>query len=377
MDNDTFSKDFWKYLLWFGILVLIICLFPIIFTRSAIFSSVGFIGTGEIGDTIGGIMGPFIAIAAALLTFFAFWVQYKANEQQKRDLAIERFENKFYKMLDIHIQNSNNIEINNIKGKKAFEELCGELEFIHYMVSYTYMYVIENNRLWNNPNTNNLIAEFKGNQELKKQYLTNLSYGLFFYGHNYVIINVEKPEYSEICFEIKRHFNYSPIVENRMKYSDILYLERIDYNQLKVMNIPYRPMLGHNGLLGHYYRNLFHIVKYISSINDSLISEEKKYDYAKLLRAQLSDCEQILLFYNSISDMGKDWNIPNTLTPKIPQHKMGYIARYLLIKNIPFNIPMFGTLPHVKYEKEMSIWKTILKNNFFEQVHLPTRQDGI
>ena len=44
-------------------------------------------------------MSPFIAIAAAILTFFAFWVQYKANEQQKIDLKVERFENKFYELL--------------------------------------------------------------------------------------------------------------------------------------------------------------------------------------------------------------------------------------------------------------------------------------
>lgn len=377
MENDTFTKDFWKYLRWFGILVLIICLFPFIFTRSAIFSSVEFIGKGEIGDTIGGIMGPFIAIAAALLTFFAFWVQYKANEQQKGDLAIERFENKFYKMLDIHIQNSNNIEINSIKGKNAFEELFGEFEFIHYMVSYTYKSLIENNNQWSAPDTTNIIAEFEGDIELKKQYLTKLSYGLFFYGNNYEIIDTEKPGYTDICIKIKKHLKYSSVVDSSLKYSELLYLKKIDYKQLKTMNIPYLPMLGHNGLLGHYYRNLFHIVKYISSINDRLISEEQKYDYAKLLRAQLSDCEQMLLFYNSISDMGKDWNTPNTLSPNMPQHKMGYIARYLLIKNIPFNIPMFGTLPQVKYEKEINTWKTILKNNFFEQAYLPSRLDGI
>ena len=44
-----------------------------------------FSDTGEIGDTIGGITGPFIAIAAAGLTFIAFWVQYKANIQQRQD----------------------------------------------------------------------------------------------------------------------------------------------------------------------------------------------------------------------------------------------------------------------------------------------------
>lgn len=48
-------------------------------------SWIDFSTTGQIGDTIGGIMGPFIAIAAAGLTFIAFWVQCKANIQRRHD----------------------------------------------------------------------------------------------------------------------------------------------------------------------------------------------------------------------------------------------------------------------------------------------------
>ena len=46
-------------------------------------------------------MGPFIAIAAAGLTFIAFWVQYKANIQQRHDIAIERFESNLFEMIHI------------------------------------------------------------------------------------------------------------------------------------------------------------------------------------------------------------------------------------------------------------------------------------
>lgn len=40
-----------------------------------------FTNTGEIGDTIGGLMNPFIAIGSCLLTFLAFYIQFKANQQ--------------------------------------------------------------------------------------------------------------------------------------------------------------------------------------------------------------------------------------------------------------------------------------------------------
>ncbi|WP_373060417.1 hypothetical protein [Zunongwangia sp. H14] len=41
-----------------------------------------FTETGQIGDTIGGILNPFIALAGVLLTFLAFYMQIKANQIQ-------------------------------------------------------------------------------------------------------------------------------------------------------------------------------------------------------------------------------------------------------------------------------------------------------
>jgi len=98
-NSSTFDKGFWKSFVWFLVTVLLICSLPWLFTK---YAWIDFSSTGEIGDTIGGIMGPFIAIAAAGLTFIAFWVQYKANIQQRHDIAIERFESNLFEM--IHIQ---------------------------------------------------------------------------------------------------------------------------------------------------------------------------------------------------------------------------------------------------------------------------------
>lgn len=68
-DNSTFDKGFWKSFSWFLFIAIVICCLPWAFTRGWLFD---FSDTGEVGDTIGGIMGPFIAIAAAGLTFIAF-----------------------------------------------------------------------------------------------------------------------------------------------------------------------------------------------------------------------------------------------------------------------------------------------------------------
>jgi hypothetical protein len=53
--------------------------------------------------------------------------------------------------------------------------------------------------------------------------------------------------------------------------------------------------------LGHYFRNLYHIIKLVK------FSEvEDKLKYTSLVRAQLSAYELLLLFYNCLSPNGKD-----------------------------------------------------------------------
>lgn len=72
------------------ILLSIVCLLfagfaPMVFTLAS--SGIDFTKTGQIGDTIGGLMGPFIAIAGVLMTFVAFLIQVRANEIQKEQLS--------------------------------------------------------------------------------------------------------------------------------------------------------------------------------------------------------------------------------------------------------------------------------------------------
>ncbi len=72
----------------------------------------------------------------------------------------------------------------------------------------------------------------------------------------------------------------------------------------------------HRTELGHYFRTLYNIVKFIHEAN-----VKGKQKYANILRAQLSDQEQVLLFYNCLSTVGAGFK-ENTV-------------RYALIKHVP------------------------------------------
>jgi hypothetical protein len=120
MDKLTFDKGFWKSFIWFLVIALLICCLPWLFAKH---SWIDFSTTGEIGDTIGGIMGPFIAIAAAGLTFIAFWVQYKANIQQRHDIAIERFESNLFEMIHIQQEITNGLLVEYFNETKQIREI--------------------------------------------------------------------------------------------------------------------------------------------------------------------------------------------------------------------------------------------------------------
>ena len=97
--------------------------------------------SGEIGSAVGGIITPFIAIFAAIITFYAFWVQFQSNIAQTKqfrksdDLArVNRFETKFYELLRIQRDNVSEISIIHeeneiVKGRNCFSSFFIEFKF--------------------------------------------------------------------------------------------------------------------------------------------------------------------------------------------------------------------------------------------------------
>ena len=85
---------------------------------------------------------------------------------------------------------------------------------------------------------------------------------------------------------------------------------------------------GHQFRLGHYYRNIFQNINFIN--NQIYLTYTEKYSYIKLLRVHFSNYEQILLFLNSISSIGRNWELDNS-----DNVNKGLITKYNLVKNIP------------------------------------------
>lgn len=335
-------KDLWadeKLVLGFKLLVvyslIAIFIIPFILTQPW-FYIVDYNKTGAVGDTINGIAGPFIAVLAAALTFLAFWVQYQANAQQRNDLKVERFENKFYELLRLHRANLDEMNIaDRVKGRKCFIRLFNELK---------YCYMIANDQY------NAATAEEKKLYESQPINLLKFAYTVFFYGigvlsekqflHNFS--EAEKNLYKDckkVMSKFQNDYAAAKAKNSKIKYFTFdLPLSEIPDNRTKYFY--YKPFDGHADLLGHYYRHLYQSVSYIVGQKDNYFTDEVKYSYVKTLRAQLSNHEQLMLYYNSTSWFNDEWK--------------EYFTDFRLIKNLPLGLADFGIKPEVKYEADIA-----------------------
>lgn len=379
MKNTSDSQIVVYSLFFFAICIIIYLCIPDYCINA--YKALNYDDNGQIGDIIGGTTSPIIAVIAAYLTFLAFWIQYKANKQQRQDIAVERFESRFYEMIHLHRENLSNLTCGEVSGREAISCYCYKLLIIYSLISH----IIEHLDKKSKKDFKRFsLQEYKGNEGKTK---IVIAYNLFFYGANYSMIfdfnNKEKRLYDIICHEIEAFESSCTVIDINAKYTeelisitftDILdsYASANDTDESQAPNklqIPDKLLCGYNAKLGVYYRQLYHITKFVAQKEG--LTETDRYEYMRIVRCQLSDYEQILLYYNSLSPVGHKWNeqlvSPNSIDSEKWLISMGLIARFRLIKNIPSSFIMFGHLPEQEYVCEILKYRKNAPNcTFFE-----------
>lgn len=360
--------------------ILGICWLPYLLTQ---FSILDFSATGQIGDTIGGIMGPFVGILAAVLTFMAFWTQYQANKEQRSSInenkaeiqkqqqryEIDRFESKWLMLFDIYKETVKSLNCANIAGKAVFKELLDELRLVYELVEYGYAKWVKSEFCHEKQEHEDSVMAFQStlvsDDKMLRLFLTETAYILFFYG---------KPYYSEM---VKK--NPGKIIVIEQIYAII---SKIECSISKTTNrtfslftlydgvasyrycAPQSVLRGESYQLSLYFRVLFSLVSYIDNADIKGVGYQEKYEYLKLLRCQMSDEEQALLYYHSISPIGLEWNMKENNGSLLPD-PMGLIAKYRLVKNLSPRFAFFGINPLEYYDCEMKYYEKNGKQ-FFE-----------
>lgn len=307
-------------------LLIIFSLFaPYIFTQFSI-SKINFGKSNEIGETIGGIMGPFIGLTGVLVTFLAFYIQYKTNEDQKEKFEKEKkrqieekkrifFEQQFFEMLNIH--NSNVIEINiGIIQKKSLSKNSKKIDKIISGRS-VFSYILEEILV-----TTTLIHKLNNEKKIEFDDLSIfiLAYKLCFFGLNIHSCYLDE---NEINFLNKTGW-YKLDLKLRFKEE-----YNIDNNSsiFQDDDIKFPILNGNEKLLSIYYRHLFQTVKFVVNQDKNILDYAEKRGFLELVRSRLSVEEQTLLFYNWISKLGQAWE----------NNDNKFFTKYRMIHNLPKN----------------------------------------
>lgn len=331
-------KKFWLIII---IVVIAICALPALFTSLP--SIIDFTETGQIGDTIGGVMGPFIAIVAALLTFFAFWVQFDANRELANENRRNHFESRFYKMLDIHLEN---VAILNKSTKDKGLDSCFHVWYYEILNLFNLLKV--------QGDFGGFVDSIKNDykdEPTQEGFLSFLDR-----------IQSSNTEYQKVIFEIaysyfyEKNFSTLRYGDNKETFYVVQFASLFTTYLTEVLK---KEISGEqkNELLGRYYRHLFQIVKYVDGQADDLFEEKNwKKEYVSLLRSQMSDYEQFMLYYNAQSSYGRDWD------------ENHYIENYRMIKNIPHLEKAFSSgIPPIERYYQVIEDLEAKGENFFER----------
>ncbi len=272
-----------------------------------------------------GILGPLVALVAAGLTFAAFWVQYEANQQQIKankkqqdDIRVERFEYQFYEMLRFHRDNVMEMDIAGIQSRKAFMRMFYEFKYLYYSLEHSYYACRE-----------------KLSENYGLENLTKLAYKSFFHGiggasNNSIFSLMDTDDQKIFAHRRKILFRNQDKFEANGSELEVFKIKPYGQNEQHLLEVFYYPFDGHESRLGHYYRHLYQMVKYVLGFDE--IDEDQKYSYLKMIRGQLSNFEQLLLYYNSFA-YGKVWIDENLF------------SRWKMIKNISLELSDFGVNP--------------------------------
>ena len=273
-----------------------------------------------------GLIGDSYGIYNTLFSASAFFAVIVTLYIQQRDNKKSSLVNRFYKMLDFQeklIKDMMVYPVCKSKQKSPVNLVSGRKVFIEYKLQLKYLM--------------KAVADVseKNNFELTQPDIADIAYAVFYYGADV--------KWKELMLEYLRDYNEPELLVDEInstltspKYGRY-FLKRPNQNYLSV-----------------YFRNMYNTIKIMDS--SKLLQDDEKREYIKILRAQLSNAELYVLFFNLISRFGKKW-IDND-----------YISKYEIIQNLPSKYcdgyapkDYFDTIKYESDEKTLSTFHEVVR----------------
>lgn len=234
---------------------------------------------GQFGDFIGGTLNPTFAFLSFMAILWTLKIQIKALntsqeelelsrdelsksskalEEQSKSIKIQNFENTFFNMINLHKEIISNLSL--MKSKKDWE--YGGKSFW----AGTKQSIPEKDRVYLYTILEHTVDIEENSDLYGKKVISKL-------------------------FEILNCYIKKDEKKNLTALYDSFYKE-------------------YNEMIGHYFRNIYHILKFIKKTSEKNEIELDSKFYTNILRAQLSNSELALLFLNALSKYGKKELLP-------------------------------------------------------------------
>ena len=263
------------------LIVAVISFFCVIF-NAVYFNTSGVIDpelASKFGDFFGGYVGVIFSILSTLLLIYTIIDQF--IERQKRWAT-----DNFYRMLEFHNDMVKQLSVAHIDTTKP-ELSNGRRAFVVFKLQIHHLL--------------GLIKDLNTGEkwDLNQDQILRIVYMIFYYG-------IDEQWIEFLQDKIKEDIDFNIILNQvREKEGD----ENLELGRTNQTS------------LSAYFRNMYNLIKLVD--NDKYLSKQEKKNLITIYRAQLSNPELYVLFFNLRSGFGKKWNDKR------------YVETYELLKNIP------------------------------------------
>ena len=271
--------------------------------------------TGQFGDFFGGVIGSLWTLAGVFLYFSALKVQQKQLKVQKEEmkqseklLSQQQFESTFFGLLQtqkelkkdlfckvkiiIPTEHQNDYTFNYVEYNSKL--------FFHYIIQELHklyqIYTRETYNIWNDNLARLQIDDLNNQAEYYKQEEEMFNYSTEFYK----VFNELNLSYTTSFYQVKE----KTINATKNKESE----------EFICCSIYGHILLTYQEQLGHYFRHLYNIVKFLDSEKEKNLAEIKNEknrkeeeavnkrfaNYFSFIHSILSTSELTILFYNSM-----------------------------------------------------------------------------
>ncbi|MEJ6023939.1 putative phage abortive infection protein [Ramlibacter sp. PS4R-6] len=267
---------------------------------------------GTFGDKFGAINALFSGLALAGVIFTILLqrrelrLQREDIEDQNETLRRQRFENSFFQLLSLHRDILANIELSSFRQSAAFRFFVDSLKA-----------------------SSTTFSAFQPLSRLTKTELHQLTAKL------------------ELTDEIRKKLSPSDIsnLETAFEKGPGCVGEFLDEGMefhWKLLDKAYAfADEGSERRLAHYFRNLYHVLRFVDDAAE--LEPHEKKTYARMVRAQLSNEELVAVLYNALARGSSEFGYPKMLA---------LVRKYDLLQNVyagsvvhPIHLKMLNAVP--------------------------------